>query len=63
MAKSETTRVVKSINWSLLRRQKAWLLREAQLRNEEASGLLHLIDAIQDAAVSDKLASEAEVFA
>lgn len=38
------------IDWSALARQKQWLLQHAA-GSEEAAGLLHLLDAIQDAAV------------
>ena len=48
-----------SINWSLLREQKQWLLDQ---ESEHADGLVHLIDAIQDQAVDNGDASELEVF-
>lgn len=48
-----------SIDWSLLRAQKLWLLEQ---NCEHADGLVHIIDAIQDQAVSNGIASELEVF-
>ena len=49
-------KVIKSIDWELLRRQKEWLI------NHNADGLLSLVDALQDAAVADNIATELEVF-
>ena len=49
--------VIRRINWSDLRNQK-----ERLLTTNEHGGILHLIDAIQDAAVSDGFATEIEVF-
>lgn len=49
-------KVIKSIDWELLRRQKEWLI------TNNADGLLSLIDALQDAAVADNIATKSEVF-
>lgn len=46
-------------DWPLLRRQKLWLL---QHDTPEANGLLHWIDAIQDAVVAEGMAKEVDVF-
>lgn len=48
-----------SLDFELLRRQKAWLLRQT---GDAAEGLLGLIDAIQDQAVVGGVATEDEVF-
>jgi hypothetical protein len=40
--------IPKGTDWELLRRQKLWLLGQD---NELATGVVHLIDAIQDEAV------------
>jgi hypothetical protein len=48
------------INWTLLRKQKAWLL--AQPECPEAQGLISLLDHLQDTAVDEGAATEAEVF-
>jgi len=59
------TDTIKNINWKLLREQKEYCINEAN-NNQEATniydGLIHLIDALQDAAVNDGLATENEVF-
>jgi hypothetical protein len=47
------------MDWPLLRAQKFWLLKQRSL---VADGLLHLVDAIQDAAVDVYGLPEAEVF-
>ena len=47
------------IDWDMLRQQKAWLLNQD---NENAVGLVNLIDHIQDEAVDNGDASEIEVF-
>lgn len=36
---------VRNINWSLLRKQKLWLLNQD---TDEANGIIHLVDAVQD---------------
>jgi hypothetical protein len=44
-------RLIEDIDWSLLRKQKLWLLQLDDIPTampEEACGLLHLLDAIQD---------------
>lgn len=58
----EIEKVVRSINWKKLTKQKIWLCQGLEDDDELGYGLLHLIDAIQDAAVSDGIASENEVF-
>lgn len=50
---------IEKIDWCLLRKQKEWLLNQ---ENENAAGLVHLIDRIQDEAVDNGDASEIEVF-
>ena len=47
------------IDWSLLREQKAWLLTHDC---DEASGLIHLVDSIQDNAVALYMFTEDQVF-
>ena len=49
------------VDWTALARQKRWLLRQAKT-SEEAAGLVHLLDAIQDAAVDRAGVPEAIVF-
>jgi len=49
---------MKDTNWDLLRTQKEWLLNNG---DNEAMGLVHLLDAIQDAVVAEGIVSE-EVF-
>jgi len=51
-------KLMKDINWDLLRTQKEWLLNNG---DNEAMGLVHLLDAIQDAVVAEGIVSE-EVF-
>ena len=53
------SKVISTTNWELLRNQKEWLLNNG---SDEAMGLAHYLDAIQDAAVEDGLATEFEVF-
>jgi hypothetical protein len=54
---------IKGINWSMLRNQKEWLVEQANKgNNEEAEGLLSLLDNIMDEAVSSGIATEEEVF-
>ena len=48
-----------TLDWELLRKQKEWLLEQAE--SEFKDGLLSLLDCIQDYAVEDGF-SEAEVF-
>lgn len=48
-----------NISWKNLKNQKSWLLKQD---SEEAYGLLHLIDHIQDKAVEQGIAKEREVF-
>jgi len=52
-------KLMKDINWDLLRTQKEWLLNNG---DNEAMGLVHLLDAIQDAVVAEGIVSEEEVF-
>ena len=47
------------IDWPLLGQQKLWLIKQDEL---ESMGLLSLIDALQDAAVADGVATEEDVF-
>lgn len=51
--------VISNMNWDLLRKQKSFLWNNG---SDAALGLVHLIDAIQDAAVEDGFASKLEVF-
>lgn len=51
--------VISKTDWSLLRKQKEWLLNNG---SDEAIGLAHFIDVIQDAVVDDLIALEVEVF-
>jgi hypothetical protein len=53
------SKVISNTNWELLRNQKEWLLNQG---SDEAIGLAHYLDAIQDAAVEDGLATKLEVF-
>jgi len=46
-------------NWVLLRQQKLWLLSH---NCDEANGLIHLLDALQDDAVASGRFTEEEVF-
>ena len=57
MQSDSINQVIRRINWSDLRNQK-----EQLLTTNEHGGILHLIDVIQDAAVSDGFATEIEVF-
>jgi len=52
-------KLMKDINWDLLRTQKEWLLNNG---DDEAMGLTHLLDAIQDAVVAEGIVTEEEVF-
>jgi hypothetical protein len=51
--------VISNTNWELLRNQKVFLWNHG---SDEAMGLAHYLDAIQDAAVEDGLATKLEVF-
>jgi hypothetical protein len=53
------SKVISDTNWELLRNQKEWLCNQG---SDEAIGLAHFLDAIQDAAVEDGIASKLEVF-
>lgn len=61
-----TTEAIRKIDWALLRMQKAWLLGWEDDIDfggaHVAPGLINLIDALQDAAVADGVATEEEVF-
>lgn len=48
-----------NIDWELLREQKQWLINQS---SEEAQGLLHFIDHIQDYAVDNWIIEEKTVF-
>ena len=52
-------KLMKDIDWDLLRTQKEWLLNNG---DNEAMGLAHLLDVIQDAVVAEDIVSEEEVF-
>lgn len=56
--------VIAGIDWELLRQQKAQLLAavDVELTGFDPTGIVHLIDAIQDAAVADGIAGEELVF-
>ena len=53
------SKVVSNTNWEWLRNQKLWLLTNG---SDEAIGISHYLDAIQDAAVADELATKIDVF-
>ena len=53
------SKVISNTNWELLRNQKVFLWNHG---SDEAMGLAHYLDAIQDAAVEDGLATKLEVF-
>jgi len=57
---------LKNTNWPLLREQKEILfnisLNVSEPEEEALDGIVHFLDAIQDAAVEDGFATEAEVF-
>lgn len=58
-------RTLKSLNWPLLRKQKETVLHLARSDIKLANhmyDIAHLLDALQDAAVADGLATEDEVF-
>ena len=62
---TNTHRVVRNMDWDLLRTQKTYCENEAANAAEIGhiyDGIVSIIDAIQDAAVADGLASEVEVF-
>ena len=53
------SKVISNTNWELLRNQKVFLWNHG---SDEAMGLVHFLDAIQDAVVEDGLATKLEVF-
>lgn len=56
---------IKRVNWKLLRKQKDYCLNEAANNREVAQiyeGVVALIDALQDAAYKDGVATESEIF-
>ena len=58
-------RLIEDIDWEFLRKQKLWLLKLGDgpaAIPDEAYGLIHLLDAIQDFAVDVMEVSEKEVF-
>ena len=58
-------RLIEDIDWELLREQKLWLLQLEEIFTaipEEAYGLIHLLDAIQDFAVDVMGLPDKEVF-
>lgn len=57
---ASVTETFQRIDWKLLRKQKKWLLK--QRPDEKADGLINLLDALQDAAVEDGIATGKEVF-
>lgn len=63
---SNLSNTVSKIDWQLLREQKDYLVNEANNWNDSApnvyDGIVNLIDAIQDNAIADGLATEQEVF-
>lgn len=50
---------LKNIDWALLREQKEWLLNNG---SNEAMGLAHFLDFIQDDAVANQGFTQEEVF-
>lgn len=57
--------ILRHIDWETLREQKEFCWNESNKYSASAyiyDGLLHLIDSIQDAAVDDHVATEAEIF-
>ncbi len=54
--------IVQRIDWKMLRRQKLWLLDQSSKPSHIATGLICLIDAIQDAALLDQIADEDTIF-
>lgn len=59
-ATTTAAEILGNIDWTLLKTQKRWLI--AQPECDEATGLLNLIDAIQDHAVDVLGVPEHEVF-
>lgn len=55
-------RVIRGIDWKLLREQKSRLLSLQHEDEDMIEGLTNLIDAIQDAAVDDGLVTNMTVF-
>lgn len=52
--------ITRRIDWKMLRNQKLWLLKHEP--TPSATGLICLIDAIQDAALLDQIAYEQIIF-
>jgi hypothetical protein len=52
--------IARRIDWKMLRNQKLWLLKHEPAPS--ATGLICLIDAIQDAALLDQIADEHTIF-
>lgn len=62
---TNTHKAIRNIDWVLLREQKEYCENEAANNTEVGhiyDGIVSMIDAIQDAAVADGLATEGEVF-
>jgi hypothetical protein len=57
---NSTMQTIQGIDWELLRKQKRHLLLLPY--HTHTQGIIHFIDAIQDAAIADGIASEEEVF-
>lgn len=57
---SQLHKIVQRIDWKMLRRQKLWLLKHPP--TSSATGLIALIDAIQDAALADLITDEEIIF-
>jgi hypothetical protein len=53
--------LIHGIDWALLRKQKAWLLRQAESCTE-AHGLVALLDAVQDYAADEMFIDESLIF-
>lgn len=51
--------LILNIDWVQLRKQKSWLL---QQNSEEAQGLVHMLDAVQDYAVDEMFVDHSMVF-
>lgn len=65
IAESAIEVAVRTIDWKLLGEQKAYCLNEAandRVVGQIYDGLINMIDAIQDAAVKDEIATKEEVF-
>ena len=61
---SKVTTNIASIDWAALQQQKLYLLHLTDTGHDKPAvwGVIHLIDAIQDAAVADGLVPETEAF-